>query len=273
MRPPVAAAAPASSFRDGFGGGAARPDGSGNSAHHDGVRPPCPADRGPLAGGRVRFVGAPLPSLHTALRCTVPGPPPVGPPPAFPQFAWESWPQHARPVNSMRCACCRPSGPRGALRGSFQASNLVAVALDADAVRTGVPRPCVPPPLPPAGCPGAVSASEGDAGAPCGLGPWSASRPVGLGPMECPRPLGHFPFQPVGNVGVLARGRVRAEAKAGLSRVATMVSGAGRAGIARALLRVQAWQLIWHLARLYRLCRPGSSKFLLEQRLLPLPCH
>ena len=83
MRPPATGATLASSFRDGSGGCASRPDGSGKFARHDGARPPCPTDRGPLAGCPARSIGAPLPFLDTALPpCTVPGPPPAGPPPS-----------------------------------------------------------------------------------------------------------------------------------------------------------------------------------------------
>ena len=82
-----------------------------------------------------------------------------------------------------------------------------------------------------------------------------------------------FPFSQLEMLAFSRVGKVRAEARAGLSRAAKMVTGAVWAGIARALLRLQVWQLIWHLARLRRACRLGSSKFLSEQRLLPLPCH
>ena len=82
-----------------------------------------------------------------------------------------------------------------------------------------------------------------------------------------------FPFSQLEMLAFSRAGKVRAEAKARPSRVAKMVTGAVWAGIARALLRLQAWQLIWHLARLYRPCRLGSNKFLSGQRLLPLPCN
>ena len=165
-------------------------------------------------GGPAQYPGALLPSLSTALPpCTVPGPPPAGPPPAFPQFSWEPWQQHARPVNPSGCSCCRPTEPCGPPRGSFQASNLVAAALDADALRTGAPRPCYRPPFPPSGCPGNECAADGHMGAlPC-VGSCSASRPGGLGPMEYPCPLGHFPPQPVVNAGGFARGKGKGKGK------------------------------------------------------------
>ena len=89
----------------------------------------------------------------------------------------------------------------------------MAAALDADALRTGAPRPCNRMPFHPSGRPGTERPIDGGMGAPTGMGPWAASRPAGLGPMEYPRPFGHFPPQPAVNAGGFVRGKGKGKGK------------------------------------------------------------
>ena len=189
------------------------------------------------------------------------------PPPPFPQFSWEPWQQHARPANAMGCSCCRPSEPCGPPRGSFQASNLVAAALDADALRAGAPRPCNRPPSPPP--PRSTLALSVQLTA-----AWGHLLVWGLG-LQAGRPISdqwstlarlvisHHSQRLM--LAVLRAEKARARARARPLRVAKTDFGAARAGVVLAPSQQQAWLLILHHAHLSLPCRLGSSKFSLAR--------
>ena len=88
MRPPAAASVPAPPSSEFHGGGAVRLEEPAIFVQFDGTRPPYSAAHRPLAGRPAQCPETSLPSLGTALPppCIVPGPPPAGPPPLFPQF-------------------------------------------------------------------------------------------------------------------------------------------------------------------------------------------